>query len=45
MKYAVEVGSDVMIYTSGLIKIILGIQQLVLGDAQTNIHTDTKVVL
>jgi hypothetical protein len=31
MKDAVEVGSDVMLYTSGFIKISLGVQKLVRG--------------
>jgi hypothetical protein len=35
MKYAVEMGSGAMIYTSGFIKIGSGIQKLIVGDTQT----------
>jgi hypothetical protein len=39
MKYAVEMGSDAMIYTPSFIKIGSGIQKLIGG-----VHTDSKVI-
>jgi hypothetical protein len=41
MKYAVEMGSDAMIYIPSFIKIGAVIQTLI-GDSQTHIHTDMQ---
>jgi hypothetical protein len=40
MKYAVGMGSGVRIYTPSLIKIGIGIQNLIGADSQTRSHTD-----
>jgi hypothetical protein len=44
MKYAIEMGSDAMIYILSLIKIGSGIQKLTRGDSQTHRHTDSMVI-
>jgi hypothetical protein len=43
MKYAVELGSGVMVYIPNFIKIGLGIQKLIVGDTQT--HTDHMMLM
>jgi hypothetical protein len=37
-------GSGVVIYVPSLIKIGLGVQKLMGGDAQTDTHTDNNVI-
>jgi hypothetical protein len=45
MKYAVEMGSDVMIYIPSFIKIGSGIQKLMgARDIHADRHTDSKVI-
>jgi hypothetical protein len=45
MKYAVEMGSDAMIYIPRFIKIVSEIQKLMGGIyGRTETHTDSKVI-
>jgi hypothetical protein len=44
MKYAVKMGSSVMIYTPNYIKILSGIQKLIRGGGGMHKHTDRTVI-
>jgi hypothetical protein len=45
MKYAVEMGSNAMIYITSLITIGLGIQKLTVGDSQVHRQHDDLISL